>query len=144
MADADGHHRPRSHAPGVARGGLSGRGVPVAGRPAVHAAPGVGGPVGASAWRCAARRGPAGRALRRGRADVRRRQIGRQDPDLAVVLARLAAAFGPVEIVEVRPNPRSARPAPAAAQAHTQAAQGVLDLDRGEGVRRSSDAVDAR
>ena len=42
------------------------------------------------------------------------------DPDLAVVLGRLAAVFGPVQVLEVRP---------AAEQAPAGTGQGALDLD---------------
>ena len=52
------------------------------------------------------------------------------DPDLAVVLGRLAAVFGPVQVLEVRPNPRRARrPRPAAERAAAGVGQGALDLD---------------
>ncbi len=52
------------------------------------------------------------------------------DSDLAVVLARLAAVFGPVEVLEVRPNPRrSRRPRPTGERAPAGVGQGALDLD---------------
>ncbi len=52
------------------------------------------------------------------------------DPDLAVVLARLAAVFGPVEVLEVRPTPRRARrPHPTGERAAAGTGQGALDLD---------------
>jgi hypothetical protein len=34
---------------------------------------------------------------------------GHRDQDLALVLLWIEAAFGPVEVLEVRPNPRPAR-----------------------------------
>ncbi len=84
-------------------------------------------------------------ADRVGSAVVTRRKSNR-DQDLALALARLEAAFGPVEVLQVRPNPRPAgQRSPEGNQARDAAAQAVLDLDgQGEGVRRSPDAVDAR
>jgi len=52
------------------------------------------------------------------------------DPNLAVVLARLVAVFGPVQVLQLRPNPRRARcPRPAGEQAAAGVVRGVLDLD---------------
>ena len=75
-----------------------------------------------------------------------------RDQDLALVLARLEAAFGPVTVLEVRPHPQAAsrrRPAGPAEQNGAAQAQGVLALnldldDEREGVGRSPAAVDAR
>jgi hypothetical protein len=69
-----------------------------------------------------------------------------RDQDLTLALARLEAAFGPVEVLEVCPNPRPARQrSPEGTKALDKTAQAVLDLDgQGEGVRRSPSAVDAR
>ncbi len=80
-----------------------------------------------------------------GSAVVTRRNHHR-DHDLALALAHIEAGFGPVEVLEVRPNPRPARqPSPEGTQARDGTAQAVLDLDgQGEGVRRSPSAVDAR
>jgi hypothetical protein len=77
---------------------------------------------------------------------TRRNRKGNRDQDLALALARLEAAFGPVEVLEVRPNPRPARQrSPEGNQARDKTAQAVLDLDgHREGVRRSPSAVDAR
>ncbi len=70
---------------------------------------------------------------------------GGRDQDLTLALARLEAAFGPVEVLGVHPNPRPAtRPRPPAdpadpaadpaQEAAREAAQGVLGLDdKGEG-----------
>jgi len=80
---------------------------------------------------------------------TRRNGKGHRDQDLALALLRLEAAFGPVEVLEVRPNPRPAeqRCSEEDAQAREkETAQAVLDLDgeQREGVRRSPRAVDAR
>jgi len=77
---------------------------------------------------------------------TRRNRKGNRDQDLTLALARLEAAFGPVEVLQVRPNPRPARqPSPEGTQARDGTAQAVLDLDgQGEGVRRSPSAVDAQ
>jgi hypothetical protein len=39
------------------------------------------------------------------RPPARRRDRGRPDLELALALLRIEAAFGPVEVLEVRPNP---------------------------------------
>jgi hypothetical protein len=58
------------------------------------------------------------------------RRNGHRDQDLALAKARLEAAFGPVEVLEVRPNPRPAgRSGPEGTQARDETAQIVLDLD---------------
>ncbi len=59
------------------------------------------------------------------------RRNGKRDQDLALALLRLEAAFGPVQVVAVRPNPRPAgQPRPDQdAQAGGETAQAVLDLD---------------
>jgi hypothetical protein len=77
---------------------------------------------------------------------TRRNRKGNRDQDLALALARLEEAFGPVEVLQVRPNPRPAEQRrPEGNQARDAAAQAALDLDSpGEGVRRSPSAVDAR
>jgi len=79
---------------------------------------------------------------------TRRNGKGHRDQDLALALLRIQAAFGPVEVLEVRPNPRPARHSgPEGNQARDQTAQGALDLNghqQEEGVRRSPSAVDAR
>jgi hypothetical protein len=77
---------------------------------------------------------------------TRRNGKGNRDQDLALVLLRIEAAFGRVEVLEVRPNPRPAGQSPGGNQAREETAQAVLDLDgqQREGVRRSPNAVDAR
>jgi hypothetical protein len=79
---------------------------------------------------------------------TRRNGKGHRDQDLALALLRIEAAFGPVQVLEVRPNPRPAgQPRPdEGAQARKETAQAVLDLDGQprEAVRRSPGAVDAR
>ncbi len=55
---------------------------------------------------------------------------GHRDQDLALALARLEAAFGPVEVLGVGPNPRpAAQRRPEGNQARDQTAQGLFDLD---------------
>ncbi len=78
---------------------------------------------------------------------TRRNGKGSRDQDLALAKARIEAAFGPVQVLEVRPNPRPAGQSPEGTQAREKTGQTVLDLDgrrRWEGVRRSPGAVDAR
>jgi hypothetical protein len=78
---------------------------------------------------------------------TRRNGKGKRDQDLALALLHIEAAFGPVEVLEVRPNPRPAgQSGPEDAQAREETAQAVLDLDgrQREGVRQSADAVDTR
>jgi hypothetical protein len=79
---------------------------------------------------------------------TRRNGKGHRDQDLTLALLRLEAAFGPVQVLEVRPNPRPAGQDAGGNQTREETAQAVLDLDghhhQPEGVRRSSDAVDAR
>ncbi len=79
---------------------------------------------------------------------TRRNGKGNRDQDLALALLRIEATFGPVEVLEVRPNPRPSeqRCSDEDAQAREETAQAVLDLDgqQREGVRRSPSAVDAR
>ena len=77
---------------------------------------------------------------------TRRNRKGNRDQDLTLALARLEAAFGPVEVLQVRPNPRPAgQRRSEGTQARDGTAQAVLDLDgQGEGVRRSPSAVDAQ
>lgn len=82
---------------------------------------------------------------------TRRNGKSNRDQDLALALLRIEAAFGPVKVLEVRPNPRPAsQPCPDEdAQAREETAQAVLDLDghqqqQRRGVRRSPSAVDAR
>jgi hypothetical protein len=59
---------------------------------------------------------------------------GRRDQDLALALARLEAAFEPVEVLEVRPNPRPASQLCLKGNgARHQTAQGILDLDADQG-----------
>ena len=76
------------------------------------------------------------------------RRNGHRDQDLALALARLQAVFGPVEVLQVRPNPRPARQRPGGNQAREETGQCALDLDgqqqEEEGVRRSPRAVDTR
>jgi hypothetical protein len=62
---------------------------------------------------------------------TRRNGKGRRDQDLALALLRIEAAFGPVQVLEVRPNPRLAgQPGvDEDAQAREETAQAVLDLD---------------
>jgi hypothetical protein len=71
---------------------------------------------------------------------------GRPDQDLALALLRIEAAFGPVEVLEVRPNPRPAGQDAGGNEAREQTAQASLDLDghQPKEVRRSPGAVDAR
>ena len=58
------------------------------------------------------------------------RRNGHRDQDLTLALARLEAAFGPVEVLGVRRNPRpAAQPCREATQARDAAAQRALDLD---------------
>jgi hypothetical protein len=60
----------------------------------------------------------------------RRNGNGHRDQDLALALLRVEAAFGPVQVLEVRPNPRSAlRQRAQGDQGPKEAAQAVLDLD---------------
>jgi hypothetical protein len=70
----------------------------------------------------------------------------KRDQDLALALLRIEAAFGRVEVLEVRPNPRPDGQSPGGNQARKETAQAVLELDgeQREGVRRSPTAVDAR
>jgi len=78
---------------------------------------------------------------------TRRNGNGRRDQDLALALLRLEAAFGPVEVLEVRPNPCPAgRRRLEGNEARDKTTQAALDLDgqQREGVRRSPSAVDAR
>jgi hypothetical protein len=59
---------------------------------------------------------------------TRRNGKGDRDQDLSLALLCIEAAFGPVEVLQVRPNPRPAfqrRPE----SNREQAAQTVLDLD---------------
>ena len=61
---------------------------------------------------------------------TRRGGKGHCDQDLALALARVEAAFGPVQVLEVRPNPRPAvRQRAEGNQARDETAQTVLDLD---------------
>ena len=61
---------------------------------------------------------------------TRRNGNGDRDQDLALALLRIEAAFGPVQVLEVRPNNRPAARQPAQGdQAQEQAAQAILDLD---------------
>ncbi len=62
---------------------------------------------------------------------TRRNGKGNRDQDLALALLRLEATFGPVEVLEVRPNPRPSeqRCSDEDAQAREETAQAVLDLD---------------
>ncbi len=70
------------------------------------------------------------RANRVGRAVVTRRNgKGQRDQDLALALLRIQAAFGPVDVLEVRPNPRPAGQSPGGNQAREETGQAVLDLD---------------
>jgi hypothetical protein len=58
------------------------------------------------------------------------RRNSHRDQDLTLALARLEAAFGPVEVLGVRRNPRpAAPPCREATQARDAAAQCALDLD---------------
>lgn len=57
------------------------------------------------------------------------RRNGHRDQDLALAKARIEAAFGPVEVLEVRPNPRPAGQRPGGNQAREETGQVVLDLD---------------
>ena len=78
---------------------------------------------------------------------TRRNGKGRRDQDLMLALLRLEAAFGPVQVLELRPNRRLAGLDAAGNQTRNGTTQAVLDLDgdhQREGVRRSPDAVDAR
>jgi hypothetical protein len=69
-----------------------------------------------------------------------------RDQDLALALLRLEAAFGPVEVLQVRPNPRPAGQDAGGNQARERTDQPSLDLDghQPKGVRRSPGAIDAR
>ncbi len=61
----------------------------------------------------------------------RRGGNGHRDQDLALAQSRIEAAFGPVQVLEVRPNSRPAEERPTqGSQAPQEAAQAVLDLDR--------------
>jgi hypothetical protein len=79
---------------------------------------------------------------------TRRNGKSHRDQDLALALLRIEAAFGPVEVLEVRPNPCPAgQPCPDEDAQEQETAQVVLDLDghqEREGVRRSPSAVDVR
>jgi hypothetical protein len=61
---------------------------------------------------------------------TRRNGNGKRDQDLALALLRLEAAFGPVQVLAVRPNPRPAgQPRPDQdTQAGQETAQAALDL----------------
>jgi hypothetical protein len=75
------------------------------------------------------------------------RRNGNRNRDLALAKARIEAVFGPVKVLEVRPNPHPAgHSGPEGNQAREETAQAVLDLDgqQQKGVRRSPGAVDAR
>jgi hypothetical protein len=53
-----------------------------------------------------------------------------RDQDLALALLRIEAAFGPVQVLEVRPNGRPAtQPHAGRSQAPDEKAQTALDLD---------------
>src|SRR6266536_3987426 len=108
----------------MARRPLSRPRLLVAGQQAADPGTGAGGLAHPPAHLPPARLGPPSPARRRGRAAV----SWHLDPDLAVVLARLAAVFGPVQVLEVRPNLRSRRPRPAAERAAAGAGQSALDL----------------
>ena len=61
---------------------------------------------------------------------TRRNGNGHRDQDLALALAHIQAAFGPVQVLQVRRNPHPARQrGPEGTQARDAAAQGALDLD---------------
>jgi hypothetical protein len=78
---------------------------------------------------------------------TRRNGKGNRDQDLALAKARIEAAFGPVKVLEVRPNPPpAAQRSVEGTRARDETGQAVLDLDghQREGVRRSPSAVDAR
>ncbi len=74
------------------------------------------------------------------------RRNGHRDQDLALAKARLEAVFGPVEVLQVRPNPRPAGRRPEGNQVREETGQCALDLDgqQQKGVRRSPSAVDTR
>jgi hypothetical protein len=70
---------------------------------------------------------------------TRRNGKGYRDQDLAVALLRIEAAFGPVQVLEVRPDPRPATQQRAQGdQARDEAAQTALDLD---GHQQGGEAV---
>jgi hypothetical protein len=70
---------------------------------------------------------------------IRRTGKGNRDQDLALALARIEAVFGPVQVLEVRPNPRPAtRQRAQGDQARDDAAQTALDLD---GQQQGGEAV---
>jgi hypothetical protein len=70
---------------------------------------------------------------------TRRRGKGHRDQDLALALARVESAFGPVQVLEVRPNPRPAAQQRAEEnQTRDETAQTVLDLD---GHKEGGEAV---
>jgi hypothetical protein len=58
------------------------------------------------------------------------RRNGHRGQDLALALARLEAVFGPVQVLQIRRNPRlAAPPCRDGTQAGDAAPQGALDLD---------------
>jgi hypothetical protein len=71
---------------------------------------------------------------------TRRTGKGNRDQDLALALLRIEAAFGPVQVLEVRPNPRPATGQRAVGNqaAPDEKAQTALDLD---GHREGGEAV---
>ena len=67
---------------------------------------------------------------------TRRNPKGYRDQDLTLALLRLEAAFGPVQVLEVRPNPRRAEQGLRPDQTREETAQTVMELDghkEGEG-----------
>jgi hypothetical protein len=72
---------------------------------------------------------------------TRRNGKGNRDQDLALALLRIQAAFGPVEVLQVRPNPSPAgQRGPEGNQARDETAQCAFDLD-GHQQREGGEAV---
>jgi len=70
---------------------------------------------------------------------TRRNGKGNRDQDLALALARIEDAFGPVQVLEVRRNPRPATDQRAEDnQAPDETVHAVLDLD---GHQQGGEAV---
>jgi hypothetical protein len=65
---------------------------------------------------------------------------GNRDQDLALALLRVEAAFGPVQVLEVRPNPRPTSHRAEGNQERDESAQTVLNLD-GHKEREGGEAV---
>jgi hypothetical protein len=75
---------------------------------------------------------------------TRRNGNGKRDQDLALALLRIEAAFGPVQVLQVRPNLRLAARDAGGHQAREETGQAVLDLDGHHRQREGGEAVARR